>query len=71
MRRALLVVFVTACGSQARPASEAPVPARVAMDSAQIDRTCAQAGFVRVGLLECELKDQAPVLPADLTRLPP
>lgn len=60
MKRALLVFLAaTACSSPPRKASSSFVPARVAMDSAQIERLCVKPGHVRAGLLDCELKDQS------------
>ena len=64
------VVVLAACGAPSQRPSDSPIPARAAMDSAQIDRVCANPAHVRVGLLECELKDQAPVLPFDPLALP-
>ena len=59
MKRALLICLAAIGCSSPRPASSSFVPARVAMDSAQIDRLCANAAHVRAGLLDCELKDQS------------
>jgi hypothetical protein len=63
----MLLSVAAACSSA--PRSNVVLPARVAMDSAQIERLCARPGLVHVGLAECELKDQSapiPVTPFDL-----
>jgi len=62
LKLSLLMVAVAACSSPPPPLAT-PIPARVAMDSVLIERICARPAYARVGLLECELKDQAPVLP--------
>ena len=45
-----------------KASTAAPRP-RVVMDSAEIDRLCAEPDSVRRGLVDCVLKDQAPRLP--------
>ena len=66
----LIVILLGAVACSQPPRSTVAIPARFAMDSIQIERTCAQPGLVRVGLAECELKDQAPRIPMDLRSFP-
>lgn len=66
MLRTLLIAFaIIACTAPRQPASSF-VPARVAMDSTQIERTCVKPAHVRAGLLDCELKDQSAPIPVSL-----
>ena len=54
----LMIGFTSCHRSAAKPSQE--VAARVAMDSATIERLCAHPDSVRAGLAECVLKDQSP-----------
>ena len=63
----VLVVLASGCrqspaASSAQATTAAPRP-RVAMDSVEIERLCAEPDSVRRGLADCVLKDQAPRLP--------
>jgi len=62
VKRTLLVLIgLCACTVPGHAASA--VPSHIAMDSAQVERLCVQPAFVRVGLSECELKDQSAPVP--------
>jgi hypothetical protein len=52
-----VLALLTACSPP--PKQEQHMPARIAMDSAQIYRLCAKPGLVRAGMADCELKDQS------------
>ncbi|HYC50542.1 MAG TPA: hypothetical protein VEB19_05465 [Gemmatimonadaceae bacterium] len=65
----LALLFAAACSSPPRT-TPPPLRANVAMDSAQIERLCARPGLVRVGLADCELKDQSAPQIVPLERRP-
>ena len=58
--RAVLLVVITACHhAPAKNLATPPTVARVAMDSAEIERLCTAPDSVRAGKADCVLKDQS------------
>jgi hypothetical protein len=53
----ILIIALNGCHRAAAKPSQ--VAARVAMDSATIEKLCAHPDSVRAGLAECVLKDQS------------
>ena len=52
--------------SRAKAKPLEPMPMKVAMDSAEIDRLCVSPDSVRTGRLACVLKDQSAPRPSPL-----
>jgi hypothetical protein len=55
----IAMVAFGGCHHSAAKASSARAAPQVAMDSAEIERVCAQPDSVRAGRVDCVLKDQS------------
>ena len=67
----VVLLGAATCRPAPKPAAEMKAVPRVAMDSAEIDRLCAEPDSVRQGLSDCVLKDQSAPLPGPLRPTPP